>query len=100
MASSLTNAVTISDKRLAMAEAGLLPEPERDSPPAPRSGLANPAPLGLLCFGMTTGAACWLRWGLRRALSEPAQAAAGLRAMQSRTRPPGTAAAPASLARQ
>eukprot|EP00882_Tetradesmus_deserticola_P000109 GHRQ01000122.1.p1 GENE.GHRQ01000122.1~~GHRQ01000122.1.p1 ORF type:complete len:236 (+),score=41.43 GHRQ01000122.1:170-877(+) len=43
---------SIDEKRLRMAEEGL-----HSSPAAPvpaRAGLANPAPLGLLCFGMTT----------------------------------------------
>lgn len=57
--------VAVADKRLALdleagdnqqhqccADASLMPPP----PSRGTSGIANPAPLGLLCFGMTTGA--------------------------------------------
>lgn len=53
-----TDLSIVTDKRLALAEAGGLEE--QQMPPAPRgpSGIGNPAPLGLLCFGMTTGESC------------------------------------------
>lgn len=58
----------VADKRLALAEAGGIEESCQNLPPVPRcSGIANPAPLGLLCFGMTTGENCRPRLGCLRA---------------------------------
>jgi hypothetical protein len=45
----------VADKRLALAEAGGLEESCQNVPQVPRCSIGNPAPLGLLCFGMTTG---------------------------------------------
>lgn len=46
--------LTIDDKQLRMAEEGAPAAGSAPSMPVSR-GIANPAPLGLLCFGMTTG---------------------------------------------
>ena len=57
----------MTDKRLALAEAGGIEEQHLPSVAVPRaSGIANPAPLGLLCFGMTTGERCRPRLCLLR----------------------------------
>lgn len=48
--------VAVADKRLALAEAGGIEESHQHIPVLPRGpSIGNPAPLGLLCFGMTTG---------------------------------------------
>jgi hypothetical protein len=50
--------VAVADKRLALAEAGGIEESHQHMPVLPRGpSIGNPAPLGLLCFGMTTGKA-------------------------------------------
>ncbi len=63
-----TGVLNIDDKRLRMAEEGLTQEVPcvrfSEAPiavPAPK-GLGNPAPLGLLCFGMTTGMSVGTLW--------------------------------------
>lgn len=53
MAQRTHDVLSIDDKRLRMAEEGIQNVPAAPAPARP--GLANPAPLGLLCFGMTTG---------------------------------------------
>jgi hypothetical protein len=53
MAQRAHDVLSIDDKRLRLAEEGLQNAPAAPVPARP--GLANPAPLGLLCFGMTTG---------------------------------------------
>lgn len=52
MAQQTHDVLSMDDKRLRLAEEGLQHAP---APVPARAGLANPAPLGLLCFGMTTG---------------------------------------------
>lgn len=53
---SQTDLVAVADKRLALAEAGGIEETHHQMPaPVRGPGIGNPAPLGLLCFGMTTG---------------------------------------------
>jgi succinate-acetate transporter protein len=54
MAMQANDLPQFDDKRLRMAEEGQIEVPV--PVPAAHQGLANPAPLGLLCFGMTTGA--------------------------------------------
>jgi succinate-acetate transporter protein len=58
MAQRTHDVLSIDDKRLRMAEEGLAIAPAAPVPARP--GLANPAPLGLLCFGMTTGVQCFI----------------------------------------
>jgi succinate-acetate transporter protein len=56
------------EKVLRMAEEGIVAHGPHVSVPKAAPGLGNPAPLGLLCFGMTTGKVFWLLWGLDSAL--------------------------------
>ncbi|KAF8063821.1 satP [Scenedesmus sp. PABB004] len=61
--------LSLDDKRLRLAEEGMaLPAPPA---PAPACCLANPAPLGLLCFGMTTAMLMFVdaEWAERAAIS-------------------------------
>lgn len=52
----LNDASRIDDKMLRDVEDGLAVHPVgKPVVSAPASGMGNPAPLGLLCFGMTTG---------------------------------------------
>lgn len=48
-----SDVVALDEKRLRDLESGGMTQPV----PAKAGGIGNPAPLGLLCFGMTTGAA-------------------------------------------
>jgi succinate-acetate transporter protein len=55
----LNDAVRIDDKMLRDAEEGhAMQHLVKPVVSTPASGIGNPAPLGLLCFGMTTGALC------------------------------------------
>lgn len=56
----------MTDKRLALAEAGGIEEQQMPHIAPRASGIGNPAPLGLLCFGMTTGERRSPRLGLLR----------------------------------
>jgi len=62
-----TDLAAMTDKRLALAEAGGIEESHQLASPPRGPGIGNPAPLGLLCFGMTTGECDWARMCLLRA---------------------------------